>query len=234
MRKKLSIIVLILAICFMMTGCIRISLNEDDGDDIGYEAGDAVIPGDISKIDVEWVGGKIDVVYGDVDEISFTETADSKLDDDEQMYYKVSGSELKIKFARPSKTVKFKDSSKNLTLTIPKDLVLEELSIEAVSADVDIERMSLTRELDIDVVSGNVSAALYGGAEKINADSVSGNIALKVPDEGFTLEFDSVSGKFTSDFATTSTKDLFVYGDGMAEYEVDTVSGDLIIGRLAQ
>lgn len=233
MKKKLLLIVVIIAMCFTMTGCISINIGEDDDDDRGFETGGASVPSDIKKIDIEWVGGKIDIVYGDVDEISFAETADGELDKDKIMCYKVSGSELEIKFAKPSKLLNFKDVSKDLTLTMPKDLILDELSIDGVSSDINIEHQAFIKEITIDVVSGNVEAYLYGGADEIKIDAVSGNTELYVPDEGFTLEFDSVSGVFASEFATTSNGDVFVYGDGRKEYEADTVSGSITIRKIA-
>lgn len=233
MKKKLLLIVMIIAMCFTMTGCIRINVGESDDDDRSFEEGGASVPSDIKKIDIEWVGGKIDIVYGDVDEISFAETADGRIDKDKIMCYKVSGSELEIKFAKPSKLINFKDTSKDLTLTIPKDLILEELSIDGVSSNINIEHQAFIKELDIDTVSGNVEAYLYGGADEIKIDSVSGDTQLYTPDEGFTLEFDSVSGVFASEFETTSNGSTFVYGDGRKDYEADTVSGNITIRKIA-
>lgn len=81
-----------------------------------------------------------------------------------------------------------------------------------------------------DSVSGGLS--FMGSLGELEADTISGTVRLTLPaDPGFTLEYDTVSGRFQQNGATTSGgKDhSLVIGDGKAEYEVETVSGDLSV-----
>ena len=65
----------------------------------------------------------------------------------------------------------------------------------------------------------------------INSESVSGeiNISLIESISGFTAEYESVSGSFECDFAGKNRDDKFIYGNGMAEIDVETVSGNISV-----
>lgn len=232
MKKKALLLMLTIAMCLMMTGCININVGGNYEENEGYESGGATLSDGISEIDIEWVSGKINVIYDDVSQISFSEESEGKLDSDEIMCYKVDGAKLKIKFVKRTKLVNFDGPEKNLTVTLPQDMVFEKLDIDAVSSEIHIEHSSLIKDISVDTVSGNVYAYLYGGSGDVSVDSVSGNIELNVLDEGFTAEFDTVSGSFSSDFEVAKTEDEFVYGDGNKEYKADTVSGNFRVNKL--
>ena len=86
-------------------------------------------------------------------------------------------------------------------------------------------------ELESDSVSGDITVSSAVPLEKLDCDSTSGNIRLTIPkDSGFTLKADTVSGDISCGLPTVSeSKNRRVCGDGSADFETDTVSGDLII-----
>lgn len=89
--------------------------------------------------------------------------------------------------------------------------------------------------MDVDTVSGSVTAELTGKPRKVDADTVSGNVELAVPsDFGFRAEVDGVSGDLECDLPVTKKGDTYICGDGSAELDLDTVSGDLVIRGLDQ
>lgn len=104
---------------------------------------------------------------------------------------------------------------KHLTVKLPRSMVLHELDIHTVSADVSVdltEEDTLTlQELDVSSVSGNVSVSAANAGEislsttsgavsgsvrtaKLEADTVSGTVALTLEVLPTELEVETVSG----------------------------------------
>ena len=110
-----------------------------------------------------------------------------------------------------------------------KNIKTEKLDIDTVSGS--IKAAGEFTELESDSVSGDVTVSSATPLEKLNCDSTSGNIRLTIPkNSGFTLKADTVSGDISCGLPTVSeSKNRRVCGDGSADFETDTVSGDLII-----
>lgn len=110
-----------------------------------------------------------------------------------------------------------------------KNIRTEKLDIDTVSGS--IKAAGEFTELESDSVSGDVSVSSATPLKKLDCDSTSGNIRLTIPkNSGFTLKADTVSGDISCGLPTVSeSKNRRVCGDGSADFETDTVSGDLII-----
>lgn len=110
-----------------------------------------------------------------------------------------------------------------------KNIKTARLDIDTVSGEVNAE--GEISELESDSVSGDITVSSAVPLEKLDCDSTSGNIRLTIPkDSGFTLKADTVSGDISCGLPTVSeSKNRRVCGDGSADFETDTVSGDLII-----
>lgn len=110
-----------------------------------------------------------------------------------------------------------------------KNIKTEKLDIDTVSGS--IKAAGEFTELESDSVSGDVTVSSATPLEKLNCDSTSGNIRLTIPkNSGFTLKADTVSGDISCGLPTVSeSKNRRICGDGSADFETDTVSGDLII-----
>ena len=110
-----------------------------------------------------------------------------------------------------------------------KNIKTARLDIDTVSGEVNAE--GEISELESDSVSGDITVSSAVSLEKLDCDSTSGNIRLTIPkDSGFTLKADTVSGDISCGLPTVSeSKNRRVCGDGSADFETDTVSGDLII-----
>ena len=110
-----------------------------------------------------------------------------------------------------------------------KNIKTEKLDIDTVSGN--IKAAGEFTELEIDSVSGDVTVSSATPLKKLDCDSTSGNIRLTIPkNSGFTLKADTVSGDISCGLPTVSeSKNRRVCGDGSADFETDTVSGDLII-----
>ena len=221
-------------------------------------------PSGIRNVEINWIGGEINVACGDSDKISLTE--DSGLAEDDQLHSLVKGDTLYIQFCAPRTGIYSMPENKALTVTIPKGMKLDKLDIDAVSARGDIQgiqaeycmvdnvsgRYTLSdcsfydlkintvsgecsfsgtlRTLDMDTVSGGLRAVLLAPVEKISMDSVSGELELYIPEGmGFRAEIDSVSGDLECSLPMSKKGDTYICGDGAAEIEMDTVSGDMSI-----
>lgn len=110
-----------------------------------------------------------------------------------------------------------------------KNIKTEKLDIDTVSGS--IKAAGEFTELESDSVSGDVTVSSATPLKKLDCDSTSGNISLTIPkDSGFTLKADTVSGDISCGLpAVSESKNRRVCGDGSADFETDTVSGDLII-----
>lgn len=110
-----------------------------------------------------------------------------------------------------------------------KNIKTEKLDIDTVSGS--IKAAGEFTELESDSVSGDVTISTATPLKKLDCDSTSGNIRLTIPkNSGFTLKADTVSGDISCGLPTVSeSKNRRVCGDGSADFETDTVSGDLII-----
>lgn len=110
-----------------------------------------------------------------------------------------------------------------------KNIKTEKLDIDTVSGS--IKAAGEFTELESDSVSGDVTVSSATPLKKLDCDSTSGNIRLTIPkNSGFTLKADTVSGDISCGLPTVSeSKNRRVCGDGSADFETETVSGDLII-----
>lgn len=124
----------------------------------------------------------------------------------------------------------------------------DKIKIDTVSGDADLKNIKAGKldintvsgnlradgeisELESDSVSGDITVSSAVPLKKLDCDSTSGDIRLTIPkNSGFTLEADTVSGSISCELPTVSeSKNRRVCGDGSAEFETDTVSGDLVI-----
>lgn len=91
------------------------------------------------------------------------------------------------------------------------------------------------KKLDSDSVSGDVTVVSKIMVDEADCEAVSGDIKISIPEnDGFTAKLDKVSGSFKSDFSTTTEKSKYVYKNGKADYNIDTVSGSFSVLRLAE
>ncbi len=50
---------------------------------------------------------------------------------------------------------------------------------------------------------------------------------------GFTLDVEKLNGAFESDFETVKQGNSYVYGNGLIEYDIETVSGNVAVKKLS-
>lgn len=119
--------------------------------------------------------------------------------------------------------------------TTSGDLTSDSLRVNTVSAKTVsgvIRLEGSVNELDANTTSGDVMVMTDVPMTRMNIGTVSGYCSLDMPDNGgFTAKFSKVSGKFKTDFPTTQDGDTYVYGDGSAQFQVKTTSGDFSLNK---
>ena len=187
----------------------------------------------IDEIEIHWLTGDVYLVESDTDGVTFQEDYTGS-NEDYRMRYKVSNGKLTI---QPCRSRFFSSTDlprKALTVFLPSESTLKSITVETVSANVELMGGSAdtlavsttsggitgpglpAREYDFGTVSGDISlTALPAGSSAIDCETVSGEVRISCtahPDE---IDFNSVSGnlrltlpkgscRYTLDFSTVS------------------------------
>lgn len=148
--------------------------------------------------------------------------------------------------AEDLKTFKIDSASTKINIS---DIASQEFEIETVSGDckftniqtavvnldavsADIEMSGSIGGLDIDITSGTCTIDNDVMPYEIDYDGVSGDFTMTMPEgSGFNLKHDKVSGDFFCEFPTSHESGRYIYGDGSANYNFDTVSGNVTLNR---
>ncbi len=176
-----------------------------------YQTSEGTVPaGEIRDLQIEWVAGSITVQAAQTDTISFTENyygAEPK-----PMIWKQSGDKLIIQYCEPYISIGFFQTTvytKDLVITVPEDWICDALSIDSVSAkiqvsglnssSIDLDNVSgdcifeacSTVDFDLETVSGEVD--FQGVMENLDCDSVSANCEIRLQNEPKSIDMDGVS-----------------------------------------
>ena len=233
--KKWTAALLALVMALALTACgqtqqpVNGGTQQDESlpapPDEGYTAGngDIVQIKGFRSIDIEWVSGAVDVVLYDGEGIELTETLMDGGPVTQPMEWRVDEDDSTLDILSQPLTVSASEK-KHLTVKLPRSMVLHELDINAVSADVSVdltEEDTLTlQELDVSSVSGTVTVHA-ANAEEISLSTTSGAIGGSV--RTGQLEIDSVSG------SVELMLDVLP-----AKLEAETTSGDVTLTLPAQ
>ena len=116
----------------------------------GYTVGEGTVPhANITRIELDWLDGAVEIVACDDTFVSLTESADTPLAEAMKVRWRVDeNGTLSIKYRKSTWFVGFGmgQANKKLTLRIPKSMFasIETLAVEATSADVAVSDLSLS------------------------------------------------------------------------------------------
>ena len=194
----------------------------------------------IDEIEIHWLTGDVYLVDSDENGVSFQEDYTGN-NEDYRMRYSVSNRKLIIQPCRSRFFSSVDLPRKALTVFLPSESTLKSITVETVSANVELMGGSAdtlavsttsggitgpglpAREYDFGTVSGDISlSALPAGGSSITFETVSGEARIDcnaAPDE---VDFNSVSGNL-----------CLTLPEGSCRYELDfeTVSGDRVTDR---
>ena len=173
-------------------------------------------PADIREIKIEWISGSVTVEAGDVQEITFLESGNGI--DKYEMVWKQSGDTLTIQYSKDSSTPGFGlhigESSKDLSVTVPRNWVCNSLELETASADLTV-RDVIIRDMEIDSASGTANFENCT-VSSLDVDTASGDVTFTGSLNE--LDFDAASASFTGVLETVPDK-----------VKMDSMSGDLTL-----
>ena len=189
-----------------------------------YTAGNAEVATEgISRIDVDWLAGDVNIVLWDGKTVSVSEIGD--FDDDKKVHTAVIDGALMIKFAA-SGNLGTNTKGKSLTVKIPEAMLLSEIAVDTVSAEVSVDMKAEVRTVDIDTVSGSTYIGNLSGSS-LGVDTTSGKITVS----GATFakaSLDSVSGRIEiDDSALTDVDAGTVSGRINCSFREEAVLDDL-------
>ena len=168
----------------------------------------------VKDLQIEWVSGNITFVQADTDEITVVETG--RFRDNEKMVVMQNGSKLIIQYCEERISVNFfsfglsVNTEKDLTITVPKDWVCNELEVDSASAELELSNMTIN-ELDVNTASGEINANqctvsevtlntvsgnidFVGTLDTLNCHGVSANCNITVTNAPKSIEMEAVSG----------------------------------------
>ncbi|MDO4490927.1 MAG: DUF4097 family beta strand repeat-containing protein [Lachnospiraceae bacterium] len=222
MKKRVMVVMAIVAgACMaMLTGCGkpalggggRISSAYNHSDQ--YQMGRGSTEETITKLDLNWISGSVNLVKGSGKEITFSEEANQKLDEDTSMYYWIDGETLHIQYCREGEIFLSGNLQKDLTITVPEGCHLEECYVDTVSANVYGDSI-IAQEFRIDTVSGTTELTACVAEDLVKVSSTSGSVNISLAEDTRDITIDTVSGNST------------IQVPYMDDFTVDTTSGDV-------
>lgn len=167
---------------------------------------------EIDRLKIEWAAGEIVLVPSDEDTIEINE---QQLGSDKAMVLKKDGSTLYVQYCEGAVGLSFGPNNnlkKNLYVIVPRDWNCKELEIDAASATVKGEYLTI-RELASSTASGTHTFTNCQ-VEKLKMETVSGN-----------LDFSGTLDKL--DFNGVSAQANLVLSNQPISIKLESVSGDL-------
>lgn len=158
-----------------------------------YTAGGASLTQTVSSLDIIWTSGNVEIKHGDVDGVTFSESAAVPLNERTNLYYWLDGETLRIRYAQSKKGIHIGSyPSKNLVVTVPNEYDLQSVDLDVVSTDVQLNEVRVA-DVEVNNVSGDVDVTMSEMTKDIEVESISGNVTItgSVADS---LEIESTSG----------------------------------------
>ena len=183
--KKSFYLTAALIVCLVLLGVSALLLfNRSAGltyaDANRYTAGDTAVSETVEHLEVRWTSGRVRIEYHDGSDILVAETSDKAIPDDMRLRWWLDGTTLRIRYAKEGfrlGSLFGSQPQKTLTVTLPKELVLQSADIGATSADLDLNDLAAER-ISLASTSGDIAGSVRAAA--LNVGSTSGDQELRV------------------------------------------------------
>ena len=198
---------------------------------------------DVRKIEIDWVGGSVELVNYDGAEITMTEASAKQLSDAQKLRYWIKNDTLHVSYCEDTLSkwtgldlAAFNMPEKTLIVQLPAgaEAQIEELEINSVSAEVSATDLA-ANQLDITSISGGIRLTNVL-ADKIDLESTSGSVDAQEISTN-KLDVETISGEAnvnrsfvkSLEFSGTSGSGQFFLTVAPDKIESETVSGDCVI-----
>lgn len=217
MKKRIFSLGIIAVLFGALIGASGCSKNLTYANAEKYTAGGATLTAEVTDIEIEWLAGSVKFAYGEAEAVTFTESSTTTLDKRTNLYYWLENTTLHIKFAQ-SRIGWWNGAypEKDLVVTLPSDLILNEAEVDTVSADLDLNNLS-ARRIEADSSSGIIKGVLSDVTKELNVESLSGNVEVTAS-ELQKFEIETTSGNVKLHAGTALTSGSF-----------DSISGDFVL-----
>ena len=231
-KAALSVLLTVVLCAFLFSipvkrltvGALSISNSANRGTESASQSFDA---SQVRSLEIDWVDGSVSIRQDTGDTLRYTVTGG----DADRTAYSLKDGKLSISATENSVLNFGSHRGADLTVLVPEGWTPKELSVESISAPIQIENLKGT-ELDVDTVSGvmelkdiqadelslsTISAKITctGAAREITLETTSGNCALELTEHPKKIDLDSVSGDL----------ELFLPKAAGFTLRLDTVSG---------
>lgn len=163
---------------------------------------------EIDRLNIDWAAGKIVILPVEGSEIAVTEEL---MGEEDEMVLKLDGSTLYVEYSENVVSLNFGSiNKKNLYITVPQDWVCKELDIDAASATVQAERLTIQKaasstasgdhtfrdckveQLTLETVSGNLDYS--GTLDKLDFGGISAQADVLLTNFPKSIDVETVSG----------------------------------------
>ena len=202
---------------------------------------------EIDRLNIDWAAGEIVILPVEGSEIAVTEEL---LEEEDEMVLKLDGSTLYVEYCEGAVSLNFGSApKKNLYITVPQDWVCKELEIDAASATVQAERLTIQKaasstasgshtfrdckveQLTLETVSGDLDYS--GTLDKLDFGGVSAQADVVVTNFPKSIDVETVSGDVNltlpKECGFTLEKDT-VSGHFSSELETRKENGKYVYG----
>ena len=181
-----------------MTGCSYFGSVTYDNED-KYSVGNTEFTDKIENIEIDWSSGSVSVVSHSGNTFMLSEKEEDGIPEDLRVRWWLDGTTLRVKFAASGAGLRMFDTwHKDLTLTVPEAISLDEVVIRAASAEIDAVDL-VAETLSVSTASGNIDICCE--ANIIKLDSASGDIQLTQKGKADEISIDTASGKINANLS---------------------------------
>ena len=188
-----------------------------------YAMGEYYPPNSVDSLNVDWQGGRVEIVAYNGDDYFVEEASTRYLQENERLTYTLDNNTFSVAFA--SEETEITDAYKKVEIRIPRKTAGSMKSIN-IKTDGEVVLKNITAESitvngrERDVVLKNT----YSGATSLT--TTDGKVSLFVKtDTGYSVDFSSKDGKLDS--YVDNGMNSYVNGDGKYPFKVKTKTGDL-------
>lgn len=229
--------VIVLAVAGIWTGKSYLGSlfgNKEPGELITAE--NKANPEDFSKLDIEWAAGSVKIETADTTQITVKETRDSN--NPHALVTEFDGDTLKIRYAESLSVNLGALSSKDLTITVPKDWVCQDLEIDGAALNISISGLNtrsmelkgaaakltytgIISELECDGAASQINLNCTEAPKYIDINGAACKLTMTLPKgSGFAVETDGVALDFESNCTTSFNDGTYTYGDGSCKVKI--------------
>lgn len=199
-----------------------------------YTAGGGSLDADaVSAIDIDWMSGSVDVTVYDGDTITFSETSKQALSEKDQLHYYLDNDTLRIRFRGPVRWGLGIRQGKNLSVLVPKGILINALDVEAVSSPVAVSGVN-ANQVNIENISGGITLSSVRG-NALDLETVSGSLQVELS-EFTSMDAGTVSGGIRAEGAFRSVSLSTVSGGvkvapgaSVEKIDAESVSGSVTV-----